>query len=378
MKLITVVGTRPQFIKAAPVMRALDEVGIKHLLIDTGQHYDSDMSGNFFRELALPTPNYSLRVGSGSHARMTAKMLEGIETALMAESPDMVLVFGDTNSTLAGAVTAAKLGIPVAHVEAGLRSFRPIMPEEINRRLTDHCAAILFCPSETAIRQLKAEGLARANLPEELYSLEQCRSADVSLRPLALNVGDVMVDALISMRERYEKQPPSMDLPAENYALFTLHRAESTDDAGVLHQIVNQVSELASAMRVLFPVHPRTKARLVKCGSWNEILSHPGIQCRPPLSYGAFTWALLRAKVIITDSGGVQKEAAIHGVPCITLRDETEWVETIESGWNRLVGRRPQLLREKALAAKSPTSNPLTCYGDGRAAQKIASILLRV
>lgn len=378
MKVVTVVGTRPQLIKAAPVSRALSAAGIDERLLDTGQHYDDDMSQAFFRELALPPPAYSLGVGSDTHGRMTARMIEGIEAALMTESPDAVLVYGDTNSTLAGALAAAKLGIQIGHVEAGLRSFRPSMPEEINRRLTDHCSTLLFCPTATAVRQLKAEGLAHPDTGEAQESLEQCQTLDIATHPFAVNIGDVMVDALLSTRAHYEHHPPAIDLPDDDFVLLTLHRAENTDDPEILSHIIRQVFDLATALPVLFPVHPRTRECLERYGLWQEVQSHPGIRCESPLSYGAVTWVQANAKVIVTDSGGIQKEAAILGVPCVTLRDETEWVETVSSGWNRLLGNRPESLRDAALHAEAPRSAPLTCFGDGHAADRIAAILSRI
>lgn len=378
MKIMTVIGARPQFIKAAPVSRALSAAGIDERLLDTGQHYDDDMSQAFFRELALPPPAYSLGVGSGSHGYMTSRMLEGIETALIGESPDMVLVYGDTNSTLAGALAAAKMGIPVAHVEAGLRSFRATMPEEINRRLTDHCSTILFCPTATAVRQLKSEGLADPDTSEENESLEKCQFVDIATRPFVINIGDVMVDALLSAQAHFASHPPAIELPDDPFVLLTLHRAENTDDPEVLTHTIRQICNLANALPVLFPVHPRTKECLKRYGLWQELQSHPGIRCKPPLSYGAVTWAQANAKVIVTDSGGIQKEAAILGVPCVTLRDETEWVETLSSGWNRLVGNRPVALCDAVLNAGAPPSEPLTCFGDGYAADRIAAILTRI
>lgn len=327
LKLVTIVGARPQFIKLAPVSRALRKEGIREVIVHTGQHYDHGMSDIFFDELGIPAPDYNLGVGSGSHGLQTGEMLRKIEEVLLAEKPDWVVVYGDTNSTLAGALAASKLHIPVAHVESGLRSFNRRMPEEINRVLTDHISTLLFCPTETAVGNLAAEGITRG----------------VHL------VGDVMLDALLDAKERAQAKSTILDqlgLVEKQYLLATVHRAENTDDPQRLRAIMTALSQLAETETVIFPVHPRTEKALVGLGLL------PMDVLRPPISAFSFPLSALRfiaplgyldmvrlsasARVILTDSGGLQKEAFWLGTPCVTLRNETEWVETVRSGGNRL------------------------------------------
>lgn len=313
MKVVTIVGARPQFIKAAPVCRELRKAH-REVLVHTGQHYDDAMSAVFFRELDIPEPDYNLGVGSGTHGEQTGEMLKRIEAVLLTERPDWVLVYGDTNSTLAGALAAAKLHIPVAHVEAGLRSFNRNMPEEINRVLTDHVSTLLFCPTQTAVDNLAREGITEG----------------VHL------VGDVMYEALLWAAERARAQSTILErlgLSEKGYLLATVHRAENTDDPARLQAILDAFRVIDEP--IVFPVHPRTQARLSVLGF---DLNVPHLQLIPPVGYLDMVRLEQAARAILTDSGGIQKEAYWLGVPCITLRDETEWVETVTAGANVLVG----------------------------------------
>lgn len=318
MKLVSVIGARPQFIKCAPVSHELRRLA-REVVVHTGQHYDDSMSGVFFRELGLPEPDYDLGVGSASHGAQTGEMLKKIEEVLVKEAPDMVLVYGDTNSTLAGALSAAKLHVPIAHVEAGLRSFNRRMPEEINRVLTDHLSDWLFCPTETAVENLSREGITKG----------------VHL------VGDVMYDALHDSVEKAKASSTVLDrlgVESGRYVLVTVHRAENTDHPVRLKGIMTAFASLADSGRtIVFPVHPRTRKQLSHLS-----INYPERFClTEPLPYLDMVLLEANAQLIATDSGGIQKEAYWLGVPCITLREETEWVETVESGWNRLVGTLP-------------------------------------
>lgn len=310
---LTVVGARPQFVKAAAVSRAI--AGSRRLterIIHTGQHYDANMSDIFFEELEIPAPHYHLGVGSGSHGKQTGQMLAAIEDVLRTEKPDAVLVYGDTNSTLAGALAAAKIHIPVVHSEAGLRSFNQRMPEEINRVLTDHISALLLCPTATAVANLAREGITR--------NVEA--------------IGDVMYDATLFARDKALKGQSArsrLGLDGKRYALCTIHRAENTDDPGRFLKMIEYVDGFAKDLTIVLPIHPRTRPILGALGrplnNWQVI---------DPLGYVDLHGVLAGAELVLTDSGGLQKEAYFHRKPCITLRDETEWVETIEAGWNRL------------------------------------------
>jgi len=315
MKVVSIIGARPQFIKCAPVSRALRQVA-DEVLVHTGQHYDDSMSGVFFRELGIADPAYHLGVGSGSHGQQTGDMLKGVEEILLKESPDMVLVYGDTNSTLAGALAAVKLHLPVVHVEAGLRSFNRSMPEEINRIVTDQLSTLLLCPTETAVENLRREGVTEG----------------VSL------VGDVMYDALLDSVVRAQQVSrilERMDVEPQNYLLATVHRADNTDRLEQLSSIMSALNEVGSAERpIVFPVHPRTRKQLNKI----SIPASPFLHLIDPVSYLDMVWLERNAHAIVTDSGGIQKEAYWLNVPCITLREETEWIETVVSGWNCLVG----------------------------------------
>jgi UDP-GlcNAc3NAcA epimerase len=348
---MTVVGARPQFVKAAPLSRALRR-RVREILVHTGQHYDHEMSQAFFDQLGIPAPDRNLGIGSGAHGRMTGRMLEALEATMLEDRPDMVVVLGDTNSTLAGALAAAKLGIPVAHVEAGLRSFDDRMPEEINRRLTDHVSSLLFCPTPTAVRNLRAEGIRRG----------------------VHRVGDVMMDAVVQGLGRARRlRPATMYAPAGAYYLATLHRQENVDDPARLARLVLALERLPHP--VLLPLHPRTRARL------QSLRLRPGGSLRllPPLGYLEMLRMQSEARAIFTDSGGVQKEAFILGTPCVTLRASTEWVETLRGGANRLVGAEPEriLAAARAIERRRPRSRAGHLYGRGRAAEAIATLVAR-
>ncbi|MFN3656974.1 MAG: non-hydrolyzing UDP-N-acetylglucosamine 2-epimerase [Pseudolabrys sp.] len=362
MKIVTIVGARPQFIKLAPVSHALAAAGIVECVVDTGQHYDTAMSAVFFEELGMRRPTHELRVGSGSHADMTGRMLKGVEDVLVEERPDQALVFGDTNSTLAGALAAAKLGIPIIHVEAGLRSYRRTMPEEINRVLTDHLASVLFCPSDVAVENLRNEGIVDTAPP---------------LRRRVAQVGDVMVDALRMFTDAAIRHDLVASLGRDQYVLATLHRAEATDDRAILDNLLSQLIAVSRKIPVILPLHPRTRVVLEKYGLSQRLAGAPDLHAIEPMGYRDFTNAIANARAVVTDSGGVQKEAFILGVPCITLRDETEWTETVTLGGNCLAGVAPKDLPTLVHAASPPPAAARDLYGDGRAAQKIAAILAR-
>ncbi|MCI5156841.1 MAG: UDP-N-acetylglucosamine 2-epimerase (non-hydrolyzing) [Candidatus Electrothrix sp. AUS1_2] len=356
MKIVTVVGARPQFIKTVPLSRALRYFsGVSEILVHTGQHFDKNMSDVFFNELEIQQPKYNLGISGSSHGAMTGQQLAAIEQVLVDERPDMVLVYGDTNSTLAGALAAVKLHIPVAHVEAGLRSFNRKMPEEINRTLTDHAADLLFAPTETAVKNLTNEGL----------------------REKAYLVGDIMYDAALYYAEKAEQKSDilrSLNVQPKGYILTTVHRAENTDDPVRLRNIVAMLSRLAKQRTVVFPLHPRTRNALVQSGLQDSLT---GCMMIDPVGYLDMVMLEKNAQYIVTDSGGVQKEAYFHKVPCITLRDETEWVELVELGWNRLGSPREQInLADILIRDSFAMREGKNSYGDGRAARHIAKLML--
>ena len=314
MKILTIIGARPQFIKAAALSRELKKHRtIKEIIVHTGQHYDNNMSDIFFEQLEIPKPHYNLNINELSHGAMTGKMLEKIEEVLIREQPDWVLVFGDTNSTLAGALAAKKLHFKVVHIEAGLRSFNLKMPEEINRILTDRISDLLFCPTDQAVENLKQEGFENFD----------CK---------IIKVGDVMQDAALFYVNKAQK--PKEQIP-ERFILCTIHRAENTDDPFRLQSIFNTLEEISSQTNVVLPMHPRTKNKLINLGyNFNQ----SKIVFIDPVGYLEMVWMLKNCEWVMTDSGGLQKEAFFFKKQCITLRDETEWVELAELGFNRLTG----------------------------------------
>ena len=355
MNVLSVVGARPQFIKAAVVSRALRGAGISELLVHTGQHYDENMSQVFFEELEIPEPDHNLEVGSSKHGEQTGKMLVGIERLLLQNKPDWVLVYGDTNSTLAGTLAAAKLHVPVAHVEAGLRSYNRRMPEELNRVLTDHASDLLFAPTDTAVSNLRREGIC-----EKRIRL----------------VGDVMYDAALYYSQKAETKSRvlrDLALRPREYVLATIHRAENTDEPERLEAILYALDDLSGEISVVWPVHPRTRKFLssVPEGVGSKI------QTIDPVGFHDMATLERHARLVVTDSGGVQKEAFFYEVPCVTLRDETEWIELIDLGWNRLappvssdsIGK---ILRAALVAPRGKSAQP---YGDGTSSQKICSAL---
>ena len=356
-KIVTVLGARPQFIKASVVSEALRATGtLKEVLVHTGQHFDPNMSEVFFSELGLPRPTHSLDIHGGGHGDMTGRMLAAVERVLLAELPQAVLVYGDTNSTLAGALAAVKLHIPVAHVEAGLRSFNMAMPEEVNRIITDRISRWLFTPTAAAREHLLREGVA----PQQI-----------------VEVGDVMYDAALRHGDRAAGRASvrqTLGLQASGYVLVTVHRAENTDVPARLAAIVEAVHAVARELPVVWPVHPRVAATLRAQAP--GLVGHGAVHLIEPVGYLDMVQLEREAAVIATDSGGVQKEAFFHRVPCVTLRDETEWVELVEAGWNRLA---PPLsgsaVATAVLAARGQRGADVQPYGTGDAAQKIAQRL---
>lgn len=355
MKILTVVGARPQFIKASMLSRLFKEnINTEEKLVHTGQHYDANLSDVFFTQLQMPKPDYYLGVGSDTHGKQTAKMLSDIETILIKEKPDIMLVYGDTNSTLAGSLAASKLHIPIAHVESGLRSFNKAMPEEINRLLTDHLSSWLFCPTDAAVANLKNEGIA-----EGVYL-----------------TGDIMFDAVLYYKTialKHSTLLSRLNLTPKDYYLATIHRAENTDNRNKLENLLNALYQLDRD--VVMPLHPRTKNKIEK---WklDYFLSASHLHVIEPLDYFDMLALESQAKLILTDSGGVQKEAYMLQIPCITLRDETEWTETVQAEWNTLAGASdPQEILQKVRLIKKPASYPVI-FGVGNTSEKILEILL--
>jgi UDP-GlcNAc3NAcA epimerase len=338
--ILTIVGARPQFIKAAPVSRALAAAGLREILVHTGQHFDPGMSDVFFDELNIPNPAYNLEVNSLGHGAMTGRMLEKLEEVMLSEKPDIVLVYGDTNSTIAGALAAAKLHIPVAHVEAGLRSFNRRMPEELNRVMTDHLSALLFCPTQSAVRNLAAEGITSG----------------------VHAVGDVMYDATLTAAAQAKQRSKILEtlgLKPGTYAVCTIHRAENTDDAEQFAKISAWLADAAKRTPIVMPVHPRTHKLMTQGAN-----TRAGVRLIDPLGYLDMARLIHHAAAVFTDSGGLQKEAYFHRVPCVTMRDETEWVETVEAGWNRLWAVPDYQPRREILE-----------YGTGQASTNIATTI---
>ncbi len=346
--IVSIVGARPQFIKAAPVSRALTS-HFNEVMIHTGQHYDYEMSDLFFKEMDMRQPDFNLGIGGGTHGAQTGTMLIELEKVISAVKPDCILVYGDINSTLAGALTAAKAGIPLAHVEAGLRSYNRTMPEEVNRVLTDHISSWLFCPTDAAVQNLEKEGITKG----------------------VYQIGDVMCDALLHNLEIARKKSQilkRMDLKKGEYALATVHRAGNTDNRNNMQSILDTLGSLPT--RVIFPVHPRARKRIEE---WKFIV-HSNVSLIEPLGPLDILQLQENANCILTDSGGMQKEAYLLGVRCITLREETEWVETVSAGWNSLAGVDAKRIRTLYETWKPQGERPLL-YGDGHAAEKISQIL---
>ncbi len=358
MKICTVIGARPQFVKAAVVSAEFAKhKSINEVIIHTGQHYDPAMSEIFFRELNVPLEKYNLEIGSGSHGLQTGRMLEKLEDILLREKPDFVLIYGDTNSTLAGALAASKMHIPIAHIEAGMRSFNKKMPEEINRIIADHLSTINFCSTKTAIGNLKRENLAETGVL----------------------VGDVMFDCSLKFAEFAEKRyDPFAKFAVERnkYALLTCHRAENTDHKKCLSEIVKAVNRISEKMPVLYPVHPRTRKFLNEYGlSFSD-----NVKLIPPVGYLEMILLEKHSSFILTDSGGVQKEAFFYRVPCITMREETEWTETVELGWNRITGADSGKITAAFadFAENRPAKTSARPYGNGDAASKITEVIAKV
>lgn len=351
-KIVTIVGARPQFIKMAPVSRELRQE-FDEIVINTGQHYDYKMSGVFFEELNIPKPDYDLEVGSSSHGKQTGAMLEGIENILIKEKPDAVLVYGDTNSTLAGAVAASKLHFPVLHIEAGLRSFNKKMPEEINRILTDHVSTLLFAPTTTAVNNLENEGIVTG----------------------VYNVGDVMFDAVLNGLDIVEKQLSLeyFGVEEKGYYLATIHRAENTDNKKIVEAIFQELSKLNK--QVLLPLHPRTRNK-IKDFNLEHLLEVENIKLIEPVTYLEMLLLEKNAAKIVTDSGGVQKEAYFMGIPCYTLRTETEWVETVQVGWNHLINPESESIAS-IINSDFVSSERPNIFGIGTSAKTIKELLQR-
>ena len=359
MRILTILGARPQFIKAGCVSREIAKrSGLQEVILHTGQHYDADMSDIFFQEMGIPKPAYNLGIGGQTHGAMTGRMIEAIEGVLLAEKPDVVLVYGDTNSTLAGALAAVKLGVPVAHVEAGLRSHNRKMPEEINRIVTDSVSNWLFAPTDEAVRHLQKEGV---------------EAGKISL------VGDVMYDAA-RYHSNQINQPglvwlSNLGLVEDGYILATIHRAENTDDRDRINAIFNSLMIISKEIPVVIPLHPRTKAVLNELNKLEEV--EDNLQVIGPQGYLKMVQLERHARLIVTDSGGVQKESYFYRVPCVTLRDETEWIETVESGWNYLMTPHcPNAIASVIKSRLDRRGTECELYGDGNSAQKIVDVLI--
>jgi UDP-GlcNAc3NAcA epimerase len=399
MKIVTIIGARPQFIKAAVVSRSIQNhnqrigsgsAGIKEVIVHTGQHYDRNMSAVFFEEMHIPDPNYFLDIHGLSHGAMTGQMLEKIEAVLVAEKPDVVLVYGDTNTTLAGALAAVKLHIPVAHVEAGLRSFNRKMPEEINRLLTDHVSNLLFCPTRQAVQNLASEGIGNdsSSVLKPLSSSEESGAAEAfsntrnsrtyeltnskaftNLPQVAL-VGDVMLDAALFYKKHAGK--PQFDVPAR-FILATIHRAENADDLNRLQSIFLGFEKISREIPIILPLHPRTQIMIQTLG---PKISNPQVLITEPVGYLEMIYLLEACRAVMTDSGGLQKEAYFFKKPCITLRNETEWIELVENEFNRIAGAASDTIYGAYQNSFASTYNfDIELYGHGTAGEKIVNIL---
>ncbi len=348
-KIVTLIGARPQFIKTPLISKEIRKFA-KEIVVHTGQHYDANMSDIFFKELGIPKPDYNLAVGSGNQGAQTAKMLEKIEEVLIKEKPDLVIIFGDTNSTVAGALAAVKLHIPVVHIEAGMRSYNREMPEEINRVLSDHISDILLCSTKTAVQLLKKEGITKG----------------------VYNTGDVMNDIQQKISKSKSQILKELKIKPKNYILATVHRQENTDKKENLENIFKAFEQIKDT--IVYPIHPRTKKMIKQYGweKWVAGISH--LKLIDPVGYKEMMGLESNAKLILTDSGGVQKEAYNAFVPCITLREQTEWVETVKSGWNRIAGADTNKIVRLAKNFPKPKNHP-NFLGDGKAYLKIAKII---
>ncbi len=351
MKILSVIGARPEFVKEGPLSRELRKRHTE-IIIHTGQHYDYEMSKVFFGDLKIPEPDYNLEVGSGTHGKQTGEMLIKLEEVFLKEKPDIVIVAGDTNTTIAGALSASKLGIKIAHVESGMRSFDKTMPEEINRVLTDHISNILFCSTETAVLNLRKE----------------------SINENVFNVGDIMIDAIkenIGIAEKKSTILKKLGLKSKSYIIATVHRASNTDNKENLGSIIGALAQ--SKEKIVFPLHPRTEKYLKSYGLFNKLKSS-NITITKPLGYLDMLVLEKNSRKILTDSGGIQKEAYFFGVPCITFRDTTEWVETVENGYNKLVGTDARKISD-AIKSFEGNKKSIQLYGNGDAGRKIVEII---
>lgn len=355
LKILTILGARPQFIKAGSLSREINKHrDLQEIIVHTGQHYDNNMSDIFFDEMRIPRPDYFLNTGGKSHGAMVGKMIEKIEEVLINEKPDCVLVYGDTNSTLAGAISASKLNIKIAHVEAGLRSFNMKMPEEVNRILTDRISSMLFCPTKTAVENLEKEGIKNWRTDAEVYL-----------------VGDVMQDGAIFYKD-LAKKPMGIKV-SEDFVLCTIHRQENTNDLSRLSQIVSALNEIAINQQVIIPLHPRTK-KIIETGGFDTA----NLTILDPVGYLNMVWLIHHSGLIMTDSGGLQKEAFFYNTPCITLRDETEWIELVENNYNFLAGvERGKILSAFNSHVFSKTFDK-NLYGGGNASIEIVKILMEL
>ena len=357
MKIITIVGARPQFIKAAMLSAQLSKhEHVQEVILHTGQHYDANMSDIFFSELGLPPPSYNLGIHNSTHGSMTGSMLIEIEKILLLEKPSLVVVYGDTDSTLAGALAAAKLQIPIAHIEAGLRSFNRAMPEEINRVVTDHVSDLLFAPTPTAVKHLKSE-----NRP--IDAIHHC--------------GDIMFDAALQACERINEASllQQFGLSTGTYTLATLHRAENTDKPQRLLTWLEALNTIAAHEQIVLPLHPRTRQRITE--NAKTIADYPNIRFIEPIGYGTMAALTKNAQLVVTDSGGLQKEAYFHKTPCLILREETEWVELTENGWSRLIACNPVDLLDAHATHAAPTAlDDHLPFGNGTAAQSICEVII--
>jgi len=378
MKILTVIGARPQIIKASAISRAIKKYynqQINEVIVHTGQHYDVNMSSVFFDELEIPQPNYNLNVGSGMHGEQTAKMIQGIEAIIQSESPDYLLVYGDTNSTLAGAIAASKLHIPVVHIEAGLRSYNKLMPEEVNRILTDHCSTYLFPPTASGLKNLLKEGFNDTNTKP--YSMDH---------PLVKNVGDVMLDNTLYFSELAEQKSDiinTLDLKNQPFVLCTIHRNDNTDNEFKLSEIIKALINIVDkyAIKIVLPIHPRTKKMIVNLDKLllEKFTNNPLIKILEPVSFFDMMMLEKYSNFIITDSGGVQKEAFFFQKPSVILRKETEWVEIVEAQMAFLTDANSQEIIDAAslILEGKIKNNVVDIFGDGNAAKNILNLLLQ-